>query len=128
MKSFLFTLLIFSASFASAQCPFVTCRDSLAATVTTGSIAINSGFSNPAYTIISGPGTISGAMVSGLKPGATTVIQLVANTPASTVVAVKVITVAPVPVIIPKPRSVVMPAFDGKQWTFTYDDKTTTIL
>ena len=128
MKSFLFTLLIVSASFASAQCPFVSCRDSLAATVTTGSVAINSGFSNPTYTIISGPGTISGAMVSGLKPGATTVIQLVANTPESTVVAVKVITVAPVPVIIPKPRSVIMPAFDGKQWTFKFDSGPDQIL
>lgn len=113
MKNFLLSLaLLCSFSAFSQTCPFVSCADSLGSTATKDTLAITPGFVVQKMTIINGPATavISGLSVTGLTPGTTCVVNLVASTANTTVVATKVITVAPAPPTIPTVTAVALVA------------------
>jgi hypothetical protein len=126
MKKILIIILIFFATFASAQtCPFITCKDSLASTITVGSLAINSGYSSATYSIVSGPGVIVGSTITGLVSGKTTVVQLLAISGGVATVAVKVITVAAVP--FAQRTATTINCANGK-CAIGYDDKSITQL
>lgn len=103
-KLLLISVVIFSFVYSKAQCPLTTCVDSLAYTVSSATLSVASGYTVVSWKIVSGPGVISGSQLSGLKPGATTVLSLIATDGNRISIANKVITVSSAPII---PRTVV---------------------
>lgn len=125
-KLLILPILLLFALFSRAQ--ITSASDSLASFVSKDTLAIAPGYSSPIWRIASGPGVISNNSITGLKPGTTTVLLLQTTFNNTTDISYKVITVAPVPVVPPKPRSVVGFTFTYANGVFTpkysFDDGT----
>jgi len=120
MKKFLALLLIVLGSrIANAQCPQTSCTDSLAYNVSKDTLIVSPGYSAISWAVAAGPGVVANNAISGLKPGATTVLILTAVQGNMTTYSIKTITVAPVPVV---PRTVTGVSFTvagGIHFTFS---------
>jgi hypothetical protein len=117
------TVFILSMHIANAQCPQTSCVDSLASNITKDTLLIAAGYTNPVWKIINGPGVLGTNIITGLKPGQTTVLALTANSGNMSTVSVKVIEVAALPV---KQRSVSGISFTVSGGIkFTFDDGST---
>lgn len=104
MKHLLITLILLGGLItAKAQCPLTCKGDSLAYTATKDTLVLSSGYTVVSWTTISGPGVANsaGTSVTGLTPGSTTVLDLLATNGSSTVFTTKVVTVAAPPVVSP---------------------------
>ena len=116
MKKIILLLSLVLFSFLlKAQCPLSCGQDSLAYTATVDTIHINTGWTVLSYSVVSGPAVMVGNVATGLKPGTTSVIGLVAQSGTAEGLSVKVITVAatPIPPPVCPPVSIVSVVITG---------------
>lgn len=110
-----------------APCPITTCMDSLAYSQTKDTLVVTAALGTPSsvkWRIFSGPGTIVNPLslntsIVGLKPGMTTTVLVDIDTGNLSSTSLKVITVAPVPVVHPTVTGL---SFSSGKWQFTFSD------